>query len=110
MRAGRLNRRISIRLPGSTSRSTDGQPIVTWSTVFGPVYADRQPISGRELFTQDQRWSEVTTRFITRYSTAVNSRCRVIDLDDSSAEYDIKHVIDINDQQRGLEILAVRVT
>ena len=110
MRAGQLNRQVSIREPSTWTRSTDGEPIYTWSTVLTAVWADKQPISGRELFTRDVRWSDVTTKFILRYSTVVNTKCKVIDLGDSSAEYDIKAVIDIDDRQQGLELLTQRVT
>lgn len=110
MRAGQLNRRVSFRSPSTWTRSTDGEPVMTWTTVTSAVWADRQPISGKEMFTQDVRWSEVTRRYILRYSSVVNTKCKLIDLDDSSAEYDIHAVIDINDERRGLEILASRAT
>ena len=111
MRAGRLNRKISIRLPAvSTARSTDGGILYTESTVLSNVWANRQAISGRELFRQDQRWSQVTTRFYIRYSTAVTPACKVIDLGDSSAEYGIHAVINVGDEDRELEILTSRIT
>jgi len=106
MRAGSLNRQVSIRYPSTWTRSTDGGVVPVWTTVLDTVWADRQPVSGRELFTQDARWAEVTTKFILRYSSLVNPKCRVIDLGDSSAEYEIDAVIDIRDERRGLELLA----
>ena len=106
MRAGTLNRQISIRSPSSTGRSTDGQPIMSWTTVLDTVWADRQPISGKEMFERDVRWAEVSMRYVIRYSSLVTPKCRLIDLNDSSAEYEIDAVIDIRDQRRGLEILA----
>jgi len=109
MRAGKLNRQISIRAPSTWTRSTDGEPVITWSTVLTSIWADRQPVSGKELFAQDARWSEATVRFITRYSSLVDTTHRIIDLADSSAEYNILAVININDERRGLELLASRV-
>jgi len=108
MRAGNLNRQISIRTPSTWTRSTDGGVVQVWTTVLDTVWADRQPISGKELFTQDARWSEVTTKFVLRYSSLVTSKCRVIDLGDSSAVYEIAAVIDIRDEGRGLELLAYK--
>lgn len=108
MRAGQLNRRVSIRSPNSTARSADGEPITTWTTVLDTVWADRRPVTADEMFRQDVRWSETTMRYFLRYSTAVNSECILIDLDDSSAEYDIKAVINMYDANSGLEILAER--
>lgn len=112
MRAGQMNRRVSIRAPGSTARSTDGEPIITWTTVLSSVWADTIPIEGRELFSQDSRYAEVTTRFVIRWSTASTAilpKCRVVDHSNGDIQYDIKAVIDIGDQRRGLEILAARI-
>ena len=108
MRAGNLNRQISIRSPSTWTRSTDGGVVDVWTTVLDTVWADRQPISGKELFTQDARWAGVTTKFVLRYSSLVNAKCRVIDLGDSSAVYEIAAVIDIRDERRGLELLAYK--
>jgi len=107
MRAGKLNRIISIRSPSVTSRSTDGEPIFTWTTILDSVWADVQPVSGRELFSMNERWGDITTKFILRYSSLVTIQCRVFDHTDSK-EYDIKSVIDIDDERRGLEILGQR--
>jgi len=106
MRAGSLNRQVSIRSPSTWTRSTDGGVVLVWTTVLDTVWADRQPIGGRELFTQDARWAEVTTKFITRYSSLVTPKCILLDLGDSSVVYEIDAVIDIRDERRGLEILA----
>jgi head-tail adaptor len=111
MRAGLLNRRITIRTGGITTRSTDGEPIFGWSTILGPVWADRQPISGREMFTQDVRWSNVSMRYIIRYTTvAISPADRLIDIDDSSAVYDIKAVINMDDRFDGYELLVERTS
>jgi head-tail adaptor len=56
----------------------------------------------------NERWGEVTTKFILRYSSLVTVQCRIFDHTESK-EYDIKSVIDINDERRGLEILAQRI-
>jgi SPP1 family predicted phage head-tail adaptor len=93
------------------SRSTDGEPIYSWTTLLTEVWADKQPLTGRELFSQDVRWSEVETKFIIRYnSTSVPTvRCRLYDLMEAK-EYEIKAIIDIDDEQRAWELLAQRVT
>lgn len=109
MRAGKLNRVISIRKPTTGARSTSGEPLFTWATVLTEIRADKQPVSGREMFRQNERWSEVTTRFVTRFSSLVTPTCRVIDITDSSAEYEIEEIINIDDARRGLEILARKV-
>jgi len=109
MRAGSLNRVISIRKPTTGARSTSGEPLFTWATVLTEIRADKQPISARELFRQDERWSEVTDKWICRYSSLVTPTCRLIDIGDSSAEYEIQAVIDINDKRHALEILTKKI-
>jgi len=109
MRAGRLNRVISIRKPTTGLRSTSGEPIITWTTVLDEIWADKQPVSAREMFSQDERWSDVSVKFITRYSTLVTPTCKLIDIADSSAEYDIRAVINIKDRNQGMELLARKV-
>lgn len=104
MRAGKLNRQISIIQPSVTGRSTDGEPIFSWSTILN-TWADRVPLSGREYARMDTRWSEVTTRFIMRYSSLIDSKCRILDLVDN-AEYDIKAIIEMDNKRAGLEIMA----
>ena len=112
IRAGSLNRLVSIRSMAVTTRSTDGQPIYGTSTVLKSVWADRQPISGREMFQAEQRWSDITVRWILRYISTVTilPEHKVVDLMDSSAEYDIKAVINIDDRDQGWELLTSKVT
>jgi SPP1 family predicted phage head-tail adaptor len=111
LRSGHLNRLVSIRVPAVTTRSTDGEPIYGWTTLLTEVWADKQPLSGRELFAQDVRWSEIETKFIIRYnSTSIPTpQCRLYDLMEAK-EYEIKAIIDIDDEQRAWELLARRVT
>jgi len=111
LRSGALNRLIDIRSPSTWTRSTDGQPIMTWSTIATGVWADRIPLTAREMFRADVRWEEVRTKFVIRHTTvAITPQCRLIDLADSSAEYDIKEIIDIDDQQKAYELLVSKVT
>lgn len=114
LRSGTLNRIINVRFPTTSGRSTDGEPTFTWSTVLTEVWADKQPISGRELFRQDVRWAECNTKWILRYVSTLTSvivpTARVIDLADSSAEYDIKAVIDIDNENKAWELITQKVT
>jgi len=110
MRAGKLNRKISVRAPAYASRSTDGQPILTFTTVLSSAWCDVQPIEGKELFTADNRYAEVTTRFVLRHSsltTSITPACIVVE-SNTTHEYDIKAVIDVGDERRTCEILATR--
>ena len=106
MRAGKLNRQISIIQPSVTGRSTDGEPIFSWSTILSGVWADRIPLSGREYTRMESRWPEITTRFIMRYSSLIDSKCRILDLIDNY-QYDIKAILEMDNKRAGLEIIAV---
>jgi SPP1 family predicted phage head-tail adaptor len=106
MRAGKLSRQISIIQPSVTGRSTDGEPIFSWSTILSGVWADRVPLSGREVLRMDTRWPEITTRFIMRYSSLIDPRCRILDLVDNY-QYDIKAILRMDNKRAGLEIIAV---
>lgn len=105
MRAGKLDRQISILQPVVSTRSADGQPIFAYTTVLSGIWADRQPISGRELTKADSRWSETTTRFIIRYSSLIDTKCKILDLTDN-IEYDIKAIIEMDNRKWGMEIIA----
>jgi len=109
MRAGRLNRKISIRSIASTARSTDGQPLESETTVLSNIWADCQPIKSEEIFRQDVRWTGVTKRFVIRYSTAVDTTCRVYEAATGEV-YEIVGLIDVDDARRTLEIMAKRTT
>jgi SPP1 family predicted phage head-tail adaptor len=106
MRAGKLNRQVSIIQPSVIGRSTDGEPIFSWSTIISGVWADRIPLSGREVLRMDTRWPEVTTRFIMRYSSLVDAKCRILDLVDNY-QYDIKAILEMDNKRAGMEIIAV---
>lgn len=105
MRAGKLDRRISVLSPAVAYRSVDGQPVFTYATVLSGIWAERQPISGREFTKADSRWSETTTRFIIRYSSMIDSKCKILDLTDN-IEYEIQAIVEMDNRQRGMEITA----
>lgn len=104
--AGRLDRLINIRQPVSTARSTDGEPIQTWTTVLENIWCDVRPITAREFFRSDNRYAEADTMFTLRYTSVINSTMRVI-LD--SNEYWIESVIDVSYEHRELQILGKRI-
>lgn len=105
MRAGRLNRTISILSPASTAQDATGQPVVTWST-FAAVPASVMPITGREYFAAQQEVGRVDTRISIRYLSGVDVQMRVLY---DSLQYDIEAVIDTDDQHREMVLMCSRV-
>ena len=106
MNAGRLDRQVTIRKPLVESRSTDGEANVAWSTVLRNAWANVEPITGREMFLMDQRYSMVTHRVYLRYTTLITPDCIMVY---DGNDYDIKAVIDIGERHRELELRTERI-
>lgn len=106
MRAGRLNRQISIHSYSATSRSTSGEPIETESTVLKDVWARVDPKTGDENYRQRARWETVETDFYIRYTTV--SITPSMSLEYLSNDYDIKAVINVGEKDREYQIITER--
>lgn len=70
LRAGQLNRRITLQRQ-STVQDTFGGPVRTWLDV-ATVWADIQPLSGRELESAQRMASEVSHQITVRYQARLN--------------------------------------
>jgi len=105
MRAGRLNKQIHIMQPVvSTARSTDGAPVVTWSTYLANIWANVEQQTGQEIYRDRNRWEVEETDFICRWTThtiLTDYRVRY-----GSADYDIKAVINVNEANRELRLIT----
>lgn len=107
MNAGRMDRLISIRQNVvSTSRSTDGQPLKTESTILANIWAEKRPLSMKELFSPGdrRRFMEADTQFTIRYTTVAINQLMFVYSDGGS--YDIESVIDVGDRHIDIQILA----
>lgn len=70
MRAGPLDRRITIQRKSSTA-SGSGEPVETWSTIAERLPAVMRPVRGDERFTGEQVVGQEQVEFRIRYSTAL---------------------------------------
>jgi len=104
MRAGQLNRKISIRKSTSSPDSYGGQ-IPAWSTFLNDVWARVRPLSMREMWQADQVSSPIDTEFLLRYATGITPSMIVVY---DGKEYNIHSVIDVGDKHTDLRILASR--
>lgn len=102
MRAGALRHRITIQEPKSSAGAL-GEKIKSWSD-FVTVWAAIEPFRGRELLEAHQREAEITTRFIIRYKSGLNTRMR---LKFGSKYYKIESIINLEERNRDLEIMAL---
>ena len=73
--AGDFDQRVVIEQP-SSGVDVLGQRVETWSTLAA-VWAQAQPLRGREFFAAGQVQSEADVRFRLRYRTDLTSAMRV---------------------------------
>lgn len=107
MRAGPLRHRISIINPKSTSRSTDGAPVVTYTTVV-QTWAAVESLTGREPFLGSYRWSEDDKRFTIRYSTEnIQTKMNIVF---NGSTYNIISIADTDNRHRELVMIATKTT
>lgn len=106
MDAGGIDRLISITKTTSTSRSDDGAPILTVSTLSSNVWARVRPLTGREPYIDNALFFEADTEFTIRYTTLISEQCRIIYESDS---YDVKKIIDFAARHIELHIVGQRV-
>lgn len=103
MQAGRLRHRVTIEQVTETPNEF-GEPTETWAE-FASAWADREDLTGRELFAAQQVSATVTTRFTMRYVTGVTAKMRLLS---DGIVYDIDYPADQEGRGRTLIILATR--
>lgn len=101
MRAGKLDRQITIQQAGSTLDAY-GQPTQTWST-FAIRHAQKRDIRPSERFAAGQRLAEETAVFRIRHLDGVTPQMR-IQLEGKT--YDIHGITELG-RRVGLDLLAV---
>ena len=107
MRAGQLKQRISIITPGATTRTAEGAPVVTFTTVL-QTWAHAEPMSGNEMFRGDYRYTDDTMKFTIRYSTVnIQSKMNIIC---TGSTYNIMSIVDSSNAHRELILIANRTT
>lgn len=101
MRAGRYRHRVTIK-DRVVVRDSYGEEDVTWADV-ATVWADVQPIRGREYLEMDQAQADVTHRVYLRYRTGVEPTMRVYL---GSRALQIESVIRPGERRIGLELIC----
>lgn len=76
MRAGSLRRQVMLQTR-SPSEDTFGQQTQTWGGDT-PVYADIEPLSGRELMAAQAVNTEITHQVVIRYRIGVTPAMRAL--------------------------------
>lgn len=102
MQAGKLDRRIKIESRVETQNSV-GEAVITY-VLLAEVWAEKKPLSGRELFTAAQFVPEAQAKYRIRYLPQVNEKCRIVD---NGVNFDIVYIAEIG-RREGLEITVKR--
>jgi len=106
MKAGKLRQVVSVERQ-DLAVDEFGERVDTWVKLFDGR-ASIEPISGREYMTQSGAHSEVTTKLRIRYDDTrgtVEPKDRVVH---GAIVYDIISVININERDRELVLMAKR--
>ena len=106
--AGTLNRQIEI-LSLDATKNDFGEPIFQFATqANGGVWANVKPLTGTENFIADQAMSETQFIFTMHYTTLItpDPSMRV---QYNSQEYNIKVVINVNDENIQYDLFCNRV-
>jgi SPP1 family predicted phage head-tail adaptor len=103
MRAGRLDRRISIERV-TTAPDAFNTPVETWTTI-AEVWASKEDIKDGERLRAQEVSAEITTRFQIRWSTTVADVNPKDRLTFDAKTYDIFGVKEIG-RREGIEITA----
>lgn len=95
MRAGDLRQRITIQ-DKSAARDSFGQEEITW-VEFDVVWAEVEPLTGREFLDAKMVTAEVTTRIKIRHLDGVSPEMRVVF---GAKIYDVLSVLHIKERER----------
>ncbi|QNN24338.1 phage head closure protein [Planctomycetales bacterium ZRK34] len=99
--AGILKHRVELWQP-VTSTNTYGEDEITHKRI-DTVYAQVQPLSGRERFYAQQVSAEITHRVTMRYRSDVDSSWRLVF---KNRTLNIDSVINIDEANRWLELVC----
>lgn len=108
MRAGLMREKISIREPKTIARSTDGAPVITYSTVLKDIWAAVKPMGGKEVFRDDHRWSVTDQVFTIRWSTQAITPNMVVVFD--SDNYEVQEVVNVDHRNYQIDIIGRKAT
>ncbi len=102
MKAGQLRHRVTIQ---AKAIGTDayGGPTETWTDVPPDIWADVEPLHGRELTNAQAVFAETTTKITMRYRAGVIPANRIVF---EGRHYNIQAIVDTDMRHRELVIMA----
>lgn len=102
MRAGLLRHRVTIQAPTPTDEPKFGGQTQAWVDV-ATVWAEIDPLSGRELFAAQAVQSESTVKITIRYRADLTTAMRLVA---GGTVYDIHHVPPVRGKSNELTMLC----
>ena len=99
---GRLRKYVTIQ-SNATSQDSQGQQTISWTTVDS-VWAQVNPVSGKDYFSQSGEHADVTHKITIRYGVTVLPGYRIVL---GSRTFDVRTVINRFEKDRYLEIMVV---
>lgn len=102
MRSGRLHNRVTIEqlVTGSPQTTPIGETDAAWAT-YATVYAEIQPVLGKEFMAAEQAQSKVDTKIRIRYMPAVTAgitaKMRIVS---GSTVYNIEAAINVENRNK----------
>lgn len=107
MRAGALNKRITIQEKAPTTQNQYGEEVPSWSTV-ATVWAAIEPLKGREYLEGKQAAAEVSTRIRIRYQPGITIT-PAMRIQAGSTIYGILDVINPSSADRELQMMCTEI-
>jgi SPP1 family predicted phage head-tail adaptor len=107
LRAGELDRRITLERFTATQDPGSGEEVQAWDTL-ATVWASKKDISDGERFAASEVQAAISTRFVIRYSSQVadlNAKDRLVC---EGHTYQVVGVKETGRRREGLEISALR--
>lgn len=104
MKSGKLDRRVTIKSRVETQNSF-GEAVISY-TNLATVWAEVNPLSGREVFSAAQTYPQDSLKVKIRHRTDVDEKCQII-ID--SVEYNIAYIAEIG-RKEGLEMIVSKPT
>jgi len=105
MQAGDLRNRITIERLSAPTQDAFGEPIETWSEML-TRWADVTPLEGREFFQAQQTQTAVDHRIRIRYDAEAAQITPVMRVRYNAKLFDIQSVINHEERNEELHLMA----
>jgi len=106
MRAGRMRHAVCIETPVEVPNEF-GEPVKQWKQL-GQVWAGIEPLKGNEKFSAMQVQSDVDSRIVMRWTDCVDKMTTKDRIVFGKKIYDIKDILNIDERNREVHIMARR--